>query len=443
MDASLEGRAAFREKRFRYAVGTSLLSKVLSLLVQLISYPMALKALGAEAFGVYAVLTASMSWINMGMLGIGPSMTIGLAKAVAADDIRQQQRYVTTGLGIIASVSLVLLALLLPFGLFYPVHQLYGEGYAGHAEVIRAGFLYLTVSISIWLVVSNLEAINAGFQQYHITNGWAMASNAASFLSIYWVATRSPGIFQFILAVYLPPVISRCLGLIHLLYFDKPHIRPRREHFSKEVARDLIKNGAAFLGLQITFFLSFQLTVVLAGRLFGPHVGTQYAMLVQLNNLGTSIFAMLTQPMLPALTDAWVRHDVVWVRRIFGKLLKLVLLMGGSYLIVMGLFGQQVLRIWQSGQAIPGPLIVTCLAAFMFFWSLETLGQTVLTATDQVARAARIVVSRAFVGVALTLVFSRHIGPAGPAVMQCLSFPAISLWSIGRRLALTLKGAPA
>ena len=63
--------AVRRSQRFKYAVLTSLASKLFTPAIQMLAMPMAIRALGAESFALYAMLTSALTWLSFANFGVG------------------------------------------------------------------------------------------------------------------------------------------------------------------------------------------------------------------------------------------------------------------------------------------------------------------------------------------------------------------------------------
>lgn len=80
-----------RNRSIRQAVVTSLFSKFGTVILRLVSIPVAIRVLGMEEFGVYATIMVIVSMIDALHVGIGPALTREISKAVAQGN-REKER---------------------------------------------------------------------------------------------------------------------------------------------------------------------------------------------------------------------------------------------------------------------------------------------------------------------------------------------------------------
>ena len=98
MSADLqEAQKAYRDRSIRLAMITSVISKLGTIVLRLVSIPIAIRLLGMDLFGVYAVITMAVGMIDMMHVGIGPALTKEITNAVATGNRRREKRIFVTG----------------------------------------------------------------------------------------------------------------------------------------------------------------------------------------------------------------------------------------------------------------------------------------------------------------------------------------------------------
>ena len=86
----------FRNRRIKYAVVTSSLSKVLTLVAQAIAIPITIEALGIEKYGAFVMLSTGLAWMSIASVSVGPGLTKGITTSVVKADIRGVGGYFST-----------------------------------------------------------------------------------------------------------------------------------------------------------------------------------------------------------------------------------------------------------------------------------------------------------------------------------------------------------
>jgi Na+-driven multidrug efflux pump len=96
-----------------------------NLLVAAISYPLYLRFLGYEKYGVWLILSTVMTFAQLGNLGLGPAVMKLVAEERGRRNLVEIQRYVTTALALLfISGSIVLVVLLSMMGPIISVFNL-------------------------------------------------------------------------------------------------------------------------------------------------------------------------------------------------------------------------------------------------------------------------------------------------------------------------------
>jgi O-antigen/teichoic acid export membrane protein len=86
---------------------TSFVSKFGTILLQLLSIPLALRVLGREEFGLYTTVNLTLVAISLLQAGVGPALTHGLSKARAAADETRQRELGSTAFFLMAGTGVI------------------------------------------------------------------------------------------------------------------------------------------------------------------------------------------------------------------------------------------------------------------------------------------------------------------------------------------------
>lgn len=340
------GSATHRDRSLRLAVITSLISKVGTIFLRLVSIPVAIHLLGMELFGVYTVITMAVGMIDMMHIGIGPALTKALSKAVARGD-HEMERTVF-GTSILLSLGMTLIsgtaALLLLFNV--PIPTLFGEEFAGVSDTMfRAALLGLFI-IQIEISCIPFEMGRDGYQETRFTNAWGAAGNVLGAMTLLIGIWFFPTIEFLLIAVNGSIALAKLGNTCHLL-IQRPYLFPRFSLFRKKLVGLLAKDGIRF---SVTYILAaaveYNLMAFLIGRHTGPEAVGIYNVMITIHFSLTGLVAMFTKPYWPALMDAFERKDAAWIIHTSNRLR-----LGGlgfSLLAGIGLvaFGPLVLNLW-------------------------------------------------------------------------------------------------
>jgi O-antigen/teichoic acid export membrane protein len=301
-------RSRHRARRLRLAVYSSLASKVSTVGLQLVAFPIAIRAVSPPQFASYSVMAGLLSFIGLCDLGLGPALTQRIAIAHANGEETKQARLLSSGLlvivailgcGWVAGAGVLHLSQLAPW--------LAARGISPAMVVVVA------VIGSVQLLSSPFLRAQAGYQELHIYNLFGVAGNAVAALGLILVARLAPSPIAFLVAVYGTAALTQLATAAAFLV--------RRRH----LLRGLLSPAFSLLpplfldGIQFAFPQVIVPIILREGpklMLFrkGLLIETaKYGILIQIMTLASGLVVMFTQPLFPALTDAEARGDRPWI----------------------------------------------------------------------------------------------------------------------------------
>jgi O-antigen/teichoic acid export membrane protein len=221
-----DANAAHRDRSLRLAVITSLISKAGTIVLRLISIPIAIHLLGMELFGVYTAITMAVGMIDMLHIGIVPALTKALSKAVAKNDREAERTVFATS--ILLSAGLTLLAGFAAACLLgtVPIASLFGKDFGPLSEtMLKAAWLGLAI-IVVEMVCLPFEMGRDGYQETRYTNSWGAAGNLLGALALLVGIWFFPTIEFLLIAVNGSIAFAKLGNTCHLLA-QRPYLIPR------------------------------------------------------------------------------------------------------------------------------------------------------------------------------------------------------------------------
>ena len=268
--ASEEHHARHRNRSIRLAVLTSFLSKGGTVLLQLLSIPIAVRVLGRDEFGLYTMVNLTLSMVSLLQVGVGPALTHGLAGARAAGHEEEQKNLGSTAFFLMAAIgACVGLALAAVFSCV-PLDALYGEAFASRGGSMRPA-LWTGLGLFLLLFVLNLtERIREGHLEVAANNVWGAVGNVLAALvvglGVWWV----PQVWFLVLAVHGSMVVAKICNTLGL-WRAHPLMVPSIRSFHPRVARRLFTDGLAFSTCcLVTGVVEYNLCGWMVGRAGGP-----------------------------------------------------------------------------------------------------------------------------------------------------------------------------
>lgn len=386
-----------RNRAIRLAVLTSILSKCGTMLLRLVSIPVAIKALGMEEFGVYATITMVVGMLDMMHVGIGPALTRGIAQAVAKGDRDREQGFFATAILMSAGLTALAATILGILVVVLPVTVLFGEAYAPFSESMKHACGIALVIIATEMVCIVMERARDGYLETRFNNAWGAAGNFVG-ASVLFVGVRYfPTIEFLLLAVNGSIASAKLFNAIHLLV-SRPYLFPKIERFKGALVKPLVFDGARF---SVTYLMSalieYNMIAYLIGRLSGPHAVGMYQIMVTVHFSTTGLVQMFTIPLWPAIVDAHSRGDVGWVRAAGRRIRLLGPACGLAATAGMVILGPWIFPLWVGEEFSLGRSALAAFGAYFTLHLWRHVNQVLLLGIGDVSFAVRVVVLESLV----------------------------------------------
>lgn len=414
----------FRAIRFRYAVGSSVASKIATAAVQIIAMPVAALSLGSHGFALYAMLSAAVAWLTLSNLGIGPVLTVRLASAHAMGKMEDERNIFSSAFfpSLIIS-SLVSLSSLLTIWLV-PIENIFGPLYVADLPTIRSG---LTVFVGIFYLHTNLslfEYAQSGYQEQYVQNLVSALSSVLSLLALLIFVKFDPTPVGLIFALNSPVVLLRfCNAIFVMLRYS--HTRPSLKAFRWSICKTLMQNGAIYsLAGGVGNFLAHILPVILIGRLFSAESSAAFAATMNLLILASGVISMLSTPLWPAIADSIARGDRAWAERAYNRLLLAVMTFGFGTALALAFKGEWIFEIWFKGHINPAKNLILGAALYFVASCWESAHFSVLVGLHKISVASVLVFMRTVLGI---LAISVCLSTGGDASVFVIMFFSILL----------------
>ncbi len=355
-DVSTEaGRSAERHRRILLSAGATTLSKVLGLLVTIVSIPLVLNSVGAERFGIWSTLASMVITLQFIDLGIGNGLINAVSEAHGRGDRAAIRRYFSSAVLALSGAALLLL-LLAPVaatqvdwaGLFKLTDTL-------AQQEVAASVATVMVCIALAMPLALLQRVQIGLQQGFVASLWQCASNLISLVGLVLATKLQLGLPWLVAALLGAPVLAALLNSIVFLLRAAPDLRPARRFVTAPAVKELLATGSAFFVLQLAVAgVLYSDSIIIAYQL-GASAVAEYAVPERLFSIVSALLATVLGPLWPAYREAIFRGDLPWVRRTLCRSLNLAIGLSLAASLVLVLAGPSLMWHW-VGAAVPANL---------------------------------------------------------------------------------------
>ncbi|RYD18406.1 MAG: hypothetical protein EOP88_22670, partial [Verrucomicrobiaceae bacterium] len=307
--------ATRRDRSIRLAVVTSFVSKFGTILLQLLSVPIAVNVLGKAEYGLYITVNLTLATISLFQVGVGPALTHGLTQARAAGDEKKQRELGSSAFFLMTGISLLVGILLAAVLVTVPLSSLFGDGYAGKESALRPA-LWAGLGLFLLLFILNLtERVREGHLEIASNNLWGATGNVMAALFIGVGVVYVPQVWFLVVAMHGAMVLAKLCNTA-TLWKKHPLMRPALKSFRLDTARHLFGDGIAFSTCcLVTGIIEYNFCGWLVGRDGGPSAIALYGIFINLTIMQLGFVVMLSTPTWPAVAEALARDDKAWARK--------------------------------------------------------------------------------------------------------------------------------
>lgn len=383
--------SARRDRSIRWAVLTSFVSKAGTILLQLLSIPLAVRVLGREEFGLYTTVNLTLATISLLQVGVGPALTHGLTRARADGNETRQRELGSAAFFLMAGIALFAGIALAAVLLTVPLPSLFGEAFSGKESALRPA-LWVGLGLFLMLFVLNLtERVREGHLEVASNNLWGAAGNvmAAIFVSVgVWFV---PQVWFLVVAVHGAMVLSK-IGNTVALWKTHPLMIPSVKAFRLATARHLFSDGIAFSTCcLVTGIVEYNFCGWLVGRDGGPAAIALYGVFITLTVMQLGFVVMLSTPTWPAVAEALARDDRAWAVQAAKRLY----LYGTGFAICSALglllLGPFLLPLWLGGEfSNISRVLLGCYGLYFIAHVWRHINHAMMIGTGQVGKLVRI-----------------------------------------------------
>lgn len=401
---------------------SGVMGKATAVLVNAISLPITVRYLGREQYGFWVTISTTIMMLAVLDLGIANTLTNSISRAYAERSVEMAKRYYATAFWATFTIA-VLLGLLSTViwphidwqKLFGLSDQAMGQQ-AGKCAAISFGYVLLTLPLGL------ANKVMGGYQRVPVANMFAMLNSVLGLGAIILVV-RLHGTVVDLMAAFCAAMLTGTIllnlwmGLRH-----EPRIRPTPRRVHLGTVREIMSHGMLFFILQLAGLAIFNTDNLIIAHFLGAEQVTPYAVAMRLVGYATVLQSLLVPSLWPAFSEAYVSHDLAWIRTAFHRIMRATVLTVVPTALFLGFAGRWIIGVWVGKAAVPGSLLLWGMCFWIVLLSI-TLNQGALLAATQHLKLQTIYSSFAAVlNLILSVVLVRHLGAIGVLLATIISY---------------------
>ncbi|CDA84386.1 polysaccharide biosynthesis protein [Bacteroides sp. CAG:754] len=392
------------------------LNKGTSLFLSMLYVPLFLECLDKTRYGIWVTIMSLVNWIGFFDIGIGQGLRNLLAKSLAEENYIEAKKVVSTAyvaMILIFAFIMVIFVFIYPFINWYKIFN----APVDMASEINTLILIVVLMMCMNFILGIFKSVLLAYQMPDVTSNMNLAIQSISLLTIF--------IF------YLSGKISSLIGigsilviipvLVYVFYTFKyfrgrfKRVLPSLRFFEKKMVRQILTLGAAFFIIQISNLFLFQSNNIIISNIIGPEAVPEYYIVNKYLSILLFAFTIITTPFWSAVTDAYTKKDIAWIKNVKSKLVRIycgfVLLV-----IVMIIISPLFFNIWLGDKMEISTYLVILLSVFLLLQMYSNIFLSIINGIGKIKLQFYISILLPFIYVPLAIVMGKSVGIYGVVI---------------------------
>lgn len=420
-----------RLRRFAYAMGAGMVSKVLATIVQLAALPIALHALGTERYAAFLTLQAFLAWTGLFGFGIVPSLPRFISKAYVTGDKKEEENLFQSATLFIGMMAAALLCILIAFSAFISPQSLIAGHKLSASEINLAYYIVITMQ-GLQLFASLMPAFRSGYQELHYSYIWSSFANLLVMGLLITLSRGQPSLTIFFTALY-GPILGVMFFDAALMMWQRPYLMGKHATIIPTIKK-LVPHATNVLAMQLSYSILASFPIVLIAHLSGSTATAGFGSLMQLLILGNSGMNLVFQPLVPAIANAYAHDDAQWIQRAYVRAAMVVGAVCSVVLIAAIAAGPELMHLW-LGKDLGITRTLTTLMGLYFALLMSSLFHfNVLAATGELLGIGKVYVTEGVLSITLGSALAYFYGVEGMAGGLVLATLCATSWYMPMRM---------
>lgn len=316
-----------RSSLLKKNIKLSVVYRIINIATGYILIPLTLDYLSADRYGIWLTLSSITAWLNLFDIGLGNGLRNKLAVALANNDLKLGQKYVSTTYALLSIVAMLMIVVLFIVNRFINWHAVFNVYTISYNE-LKVMALITVSYFAINFVLKILNSVMLAHQHSGRNNGVSTLVNVITLVSLFVFSKMvSPTLVNY--SLLIAAINIGIYVFISMYYYKKYYatLIPSVSTIDFSLSKDLFNLGVKFFFLQAAGIIVFATDNILITQFFSAAEVVPYNIAFKYFNIITVVFSMIAAPLWSAYTDAFEKKDTDWIKQINYKLIRFWLLL--------------------------------------------------------------------------------------------------------------------
>jgi O-antigen/teichoic acid export membrane protein len=359
-----------RTAMVRKNIVNSFVVKAIGIVSSLMLVPLTINYISAENYGIWLTLSSVVSWINLMDIGLGNGLRNKLTEAISNKNYHQGRIYVSTTY---ASLSLVVSVIVLVFVASLPFLDWAAilNTDSSRSSELQLMAIIVFSSFCLQFVFRLITVILTANQEVALGSTILMLSNLSNLIGVYLVTQLAqPSLLLLTTVFSLSPLLIYVFATLYFFGKSYRHLRPSVKLVRMKYAKELMNKSSQFFIIQIASVVVFSSSNILITQYLGNENVAVYNTVYKYFSILLIVQEIILAPMWSAITDAYLKADMVWINTIMVRLNRNVLFFGVVSLI-MTILSPWVYQLW-IGESLNIPFEISAYMAVYIMLNIFT-----------------------------------------------------------------------
>jgi O-antigen/teichoic acid export membrane protein len=407
-----KGKSHERYRRILLTGGSTLIVKLFTVAINLITVPLTVNYLGAERYGLWMAISSIMALMGFADLGLGNGLLNAVSKANSRNNKEEAQIAVSSTFYILLGISCILFLIFLSIYPFIFWKDVFNVKSALAIKESGPTMMVLVITLLINMPLGIIQRIQSGYQEGYKFQLWLILGSLLSFAFLLLCIFLEGGLIWLVIAYSGGQIIATILNGIALFGSKRRYLKPKIKYFKIDIGKQLISSGFIFLLLGLFTLLANASDDIIIAQTLGTSAVAGYEIVKKL-----FLFSMFTQfiiqPLWPAFGEALESGDFEWARKTMKKALKLSIISGAVISFPFLLFGKEIVHIWVGKEFIPDWSLLVGFYVYVILNNYIGVMSTLLNSSNIVNKLVIPMALTAVISVLFKIIFSLNFGVSG------------------------------
>jgi O-antigen/teichoic acid export membrane protein len=397
-----------------------------SIAVNLILVPLTINYVNPTSYGIWITLSSIIGWFSFFDIGFGHGLRNRLAESIAVKDFVLARKYVSTTYAVLSMIVLAVLALFLLAHRYLDWSKILNAP-SEMTNELNLTALVIFVFFCLQFVLKLLTTVFTANQEPSKSSIFDFISSLISLIVIFLLTKTTDGnLINLAYAISLAPVVVLLIGSFWFYKGKYKAFSPSIRLIDFKLTNSLVDLGLKFFIIQISAIVVYSTNNVIISHLFGPEEVTPFNISFKLFSIVTMLFNIFSTPFWSAFTDAYVKDDLIWIKKALNKML---VFWFGSIIasIVILVFSPVIIKFWVGEEINVSIFLSMAVAIYVITFIWQNIYIIFLNGVSKIKLQfiASILVS--IVNIPLAIGLGKLIGPAGIPLTGAIIFSIMGI----------------